>query len=470
LQINNLILFQKEIVKFKEPNLLFQNHQISKIDNAMEGIQRLGPFDYNNNERNFDKIQIILLGNDNEQNLDKLLKLLSYLKNGLNNFKGFPNMFRIEELIIPQEKSEIIFYDGNNDKDIINELNDFYNQSNCPRNQINFIIGFGKDHRAIESTDNYYNLKKICLKLGYPIQYISSFSTDSYSGVLNKINDTKYLKYILWNISVSIYSKSGGIPWLLKNPNNVDITIGLRFARHKDKGYSTGFVSVFNKYGKYLGMYSDTFPDEDYDLTNKDFKFFSEGMIVPTILIKRIIEDSITHFNINNKNKIEKISIQKIGKFGKEELIGFNEELKNQGIDKYSLIEIYNNDIQRFFNLNNENYNIDRGICLPFNESSGFLCTTGNYSYHIHETSKQRFHFLGTPKPLKVNLKVNHNCYRDFTDVCLDIFTLTGLHYQTVIHNEIRLPAPLLFAHKIAKFSKFGIKPHDNLKNTPWFL
>jgi len=468
--VDESVLFQKNIIKFKEPSLIFQNYQISSIDNAMEGIREFGPFDYNNNERNFDKIQLILLGNDNEQNIDKLFTFLNYLKEGIYRFKGFPNMFKLEELIIPQERSEIIFYNGENEKDVINELNDFYNQSKCPRNQINFIIGFGKDHKAIESVDNYYILKKICLKLGYPIQYISSYSADSYSGVLNKINDKISLQYILWNICVSIYSKSGGIPWLLKNPNNVDITIGLRFARYGDKGYSIGFISIFDKYGRYLGMHSDTFPDEDYNLTNNDFKFFSEGMIVPTILIKKIIENSITYFNINNKNDVNKISIQKIGKYGRDELIGFNEELVNKGIENYSLVEIYNNDIQRFFNLTNENYNINRGICFPFNKLSGFLCTTGNYTYHFQKISKPRIHFLGTPKPLKINLRINHNCYNSFIDACKDIFTLTGLHYQTVTHNEIRLPAPLLFAQRIAKFSKFGIKPHDNLKNTPWFL
>ena len=89
------------------------------------------------------------------------------------------------------------------------------------------VIAIGEDHRAIKSTDNYYNIKKICLENGYPIQYLSSYSAINYSGVLQKLDNLNSLQYILWNICVAIYSKVGGIPWILKNPNNVDITLGI---------------------------------------------------------------------------------------------------------------------------------------------------------------------------------------------------------------------------------------------------
>jgi len=470
LQINSSVLNQDSIVKFKEPNLLFESDQSSLINNAMEGIQSLGPYDHNNNERRFDKLQLIVVAPNNKKDLRKVLQLLGYLKKGLKYFKGFQILFNLEEIIIPTDESESIIYDSDKKEKLIHELNDLYPISNRPRNQIDCVIAFGEDHRAIKSTNNYYNIKEICLKNGYPIQYLSSYSSTTYSGVLQKLYDLNNLQYILWNICVAIYSKVGGIPWILKNPNNVDITLGIRFSRNENEGYSTGFVSIFNKYGKYIGVFSETFPDQDYGLSKADYKMISEGMTVPTILIKNIIGDSINNYYKFHTTKIEAITIQKIGQFGKNERIGFEEALNSLEIDNYSLIEVYNKNLQRFFNLGKHSLNIDRGICFPFSEKHGFLCTTGDYHYNIFGRVKTKTHTMGTPRPLLVNLKRNINCYDKFTDACQDIFTLTGLHYQTVTHNEIRLPASLIFAHKISKFSKYGIIPHDTIKNTPWFL
>lgn len=470
LQINSSVLNQDSIIKFKEPNLLFKSDQTSLINDAMEGIQSLGPFDHNNNERQFDRIQLIVVAPKNKKALKKVLQLLGYLKSGLKYFKGFQTMFNLEEVIIPKDESESITYDSDKKGKLIHELNDLYSISNRPRNQMDCVIAFGEDHRAIKSTDNYYNIKEICLKNGYPIQYLSSYSAKTYSGVLQKLDDLYNLQYILWNICVAIYSKVGGIPWILKNPNNVDITLGIRFSRNENEGYSTGFISIFNKYGKYLGVFSETFPDEEYGLSKSDYILKSEGMTVPTVLIKNIIEDSIDNYCKSHTTKIETISIQKVGQFGKNERIGFEEAFKSSEIDKYSLVEVHNRNFQRFFNLDKYSLNIDRGICFPFSDNHGFLCTTGDYTYNRFGRTNTKTHTMGTPRPLLVNLKRNCNCYDNFTDACHDIFTLTGLHYQTVTHNEIRLPATLIFAHKIAKFSKYGIKPHDSLKNTPWFL
>ncbi|MFW9879016.1 MAG: Piwi domain-containing protein [Candidatus Thorarchaeota archaeon] len=470
MQIKTSIINQDTIIRFKEPNLLFKTDQTSVMNNALEGIQTYGPYDYNNNKRVFDRIQFIIVGPDDKKHIEKVLKLVGYLKNSLKNFKGFPSMFNLEELIIPTDESEVVFYGHDKNKEIIHKLNDLYPISKRSRNQMDCIISFGEDHRAIKSTKNYYTIKDICLKNGYPIQYLSSFSADRYSGVLEKMSNLNNLQYILWNISVAIYTKVGGIPWILKNSNNVDITLGLRFSRNEDKGYTTGFIAIFNSYGEYMGIFSETFSDEDYGLSNIDNLFKSGGMTVPAVLIKKLIGDSLDNYYKFQAKEIGTLAVQKIGQFGNVEKIGFEEVLESHDIENYSLIEIYNKNLQRFFNLDKNSLNIDRGICFPFSENHGFLCTTGDYKSIQFGREKIKEHIMGTPKPFLVNLRTNYNCYGNFIDACQDIFSLTGLHYQTVTHNEIRLPATLLFAHRIANFSKYGIKPHDLLKNTPWFL
>jgi len=468
------LIEQQKIIRFLEPNLLFQDDQIEKINDAMEGIQRIGPYDYNTNNRNFDNVRIIIISPNKEIIINKTLKLVNYLETGVKWFNSFSEIFHLDEVLYPEEKTDLIIYEEDKEKDIIYELNELYPIKQCPRNQKYCVIAVGSDHLDVKSqTNNYYKLKKICLESGYPIQYFSNYSTRSYGGVLSKLDNLYSLQYILWNICVGIYSKIGGIPWLLKNPNEVDLTIGLRFARHTTEGggYSTGFLSLFNKYGKYLGLYSNTYPDLEYQLSSSNFgQKRLEGMSVPSILIQQIIEETYKNYLKTHMDEIEKITIQKIGYYSNEEIKGFREVFEKLEIEKYSLVEVINDNSFRLFNLNNSNFNIDRGICFQFNEYGGFLCTTGDYNYFRARKDKFKVHEMGTPRPLLVNLKRNQNCYRDYSKTCQDLFTLTALHYQTVTHNEIRLPATLVFAQKVAKFSKYNIKPHDNLKNIPWFL
>ncbi len=471
MQIQTSYLKSKKIVKFLEPNLLFQTGQREKINDAMEGIQNFGPYDFNAKIRLFDKLKLILICLKDESAIDNSLKLLNYIKNGYGTyFHGLKTFFKLDELDIPKDKKDVIIYENGREDIIINELASIYPVEKQPVNTKYVVLAVGKDYRAIRNTNNYYKLKRLCLKMGYPIQYLSLYQGDTYGGVLTKISDSKGLPYILWNICISIYSKAGGIPWLLKNPHNVDITLAIRFSRNEERGYTTGFVSIFNNIGRFMGYYSNTYFDMELELHKDDFKMTTSGLFVPNIIIRKIIHETLFSHQERSSNPIEKLTIQKLGVFGKEELAGFEKEFKDTSIRNYCLVEIFDKNILRSFNLDKMNKNIDRGICSQLSEVFGYLCTTGDYNYARARKIRSKPHEMGTPRPLLINMRINKDCYRSFYDACQDIFTLTGLHYQTVTHNELRLPASLIFAHQIAKFSKYEIKPHDNLKNTPWFL
>ncbi|MFX1345881.1 MAG: hypothetical protein ACFFBC_12690 [Promethearchaeota archaeon] len=471
MQIQTSYLKSKTIVRFLEPNILFRMEQQEKINDAMEGIQNYGPYDFNVKKRSFDKLKLILVCLNDESIINNSLSLLNYLKNGYGRyFHGLKTFFKLDDLDIPKGKKDVIIYENGREDIIVNKLASIYPMEKQPINTKYFVIAVGKDYRAIRSTNNYYKLKRICLKMGYPMQYFSIYPGDTYGGVLTKINDSKGLPYILWNICIAIYSKAGGIPWLLKNPHNVDITLALRFSRNKEGGYTTGFISIFNNIGRFMGYYSNTYYDIELELHRDDFKMTSSGLFVPDIIIRKIMHETLFSYQERSMNPIKKLTIQKLGAFGKEELIGFEKEFEDNKIRSYCLVEIFDKNILRSFNLDKVNKNIDRGICSQLSEDFGYLCTTGDYDYTRAREIRSKPHKMGTPRPLLINLRKNKDCYGSFYDACQDLFTLTGLHYQTVTHNELRLPASLIFALQIAKFSKYEIKPHDNLKNTPWFL
>ncbi|MHA1248601.1 MAG: Piwi domain-containing protein [Candidatus Helarchaeota archaeon] len=471
--INLDFLNNNKLFRFLEPNLNFRLNQIENINDALEGIQKFGPFDYNNNERNFDRIHLILIAPNESKIINNALKLLEHLNNRVGRYyDGFSEFFRLDEVIYPTIQDEIIKYTPNTQDMIGNKLLDDYPLSEKPRNLKYVVIVIGNDYKSLKNTTNYYHFKELCLKLGYPVQYISNYNNPdvSYHGLLQKINEINELPYALWNLCVGIYTKAGGIPWILKNPNKVDISIGIRFAKDQSKKFTFGFVAVFDKFGVYKGFYSEKFHNEDYNDLNSESIPHSKGQTIPKIWINKLIKNSISYFKDYIGNEVKKIAIQKLGRYGREEKEGFIKVFQESNILKYCLIEIFSRNILRIYIKTNKKYNVDRGICFPFANDWGILCTTGDYEYQRLNRRRYQSHYLGTPQPLIIHLKNNNSCYSNLVSACQDLFTLTSLHYQTVTHNEIRLPAPLLFSHKIAKFYAQNIKPHDNLKTIPWFV
>ncbi|MFW9876356.1 MAG: hypothetical protein ACFFG0_24945, partial [Candidatus Thorarchaeota archaeon] len=330
MQIQTNYLKSKRIIKFLEPNLLFKIGQYEKINDAMEGIQNYGPYDFNTKIRTFDKLRLILICLNNDNVINNSISLVNNIKNGYGSyFRGLKTFFKLDGLDIPKDKEDVITYENGREDIIVSKLASNYPIEKQQKTVKYVAIAVGKDHRAIKSTENYYKLKRICLKMGYPIQYLSTYPGDTYSGVLTKIGDSKGLPYVLWNISIAIYSKAGGIPWLLKNPHNVDITLAIRFSRNKEGGYTTGFVSIFNNIGKFMGYYSNTYHDLELELNKDDFKMTSSGLFVPNIIIRKIINETLFSFREKNLYPVRKVTIQKLGSFGREEVNGFEKEFEN---------------------------------------------------------------------------------------------------------------------------------------------
>ncbi|MCF2139706.1 MAG: hypothetical protein K9W44_06600 [Candidatus Lokiarchaeota archaeon] len=468
MQIEIEYLKTPQIQVFPEPNLLFKVGQRSTINNALIGIQNHGPYDYNLNLRTFDSIKFIVIHNNDKDLQIKTLHLLNKLISRQGYYKGFKTNFRLTEVKIPESTDEFLIYNSQNDN-ILFDLNQKYPITAKKRGQIYFVIIVGNDHRAIENTNEYYYLKKICIENGYPCQYISNYKGPNYSGILQKMSDTRGLPYALWNLGVAIYSKSGGIPWVLNNPTHININLGIRFARNYSGNYTTGFATLFDKNGRFIQIFSNSYIDRDYNLGNDDFKKTSTGLVVPEIIAKRMIEDTISNYRLFHRELPNSISIYKLGYFGKDEQKAFISALEGDFQDYY-LIEIVDNTLIRLFDESRFNKIIDRGSFIPLSNNWGLLCTTGNHSKDKFRGSEQVIHQLGTPKPLYIKKIFTKSNNVSLDSHAKDILSLTSLHYQTVTHNEIRLPAPLIFALKIAKMKKYNITPHDSLKNTPWFL
>lgn len=468
MQISQEYLNNIRIHEFTEPNLLFRSNQRNITNNALIGIQNNKPYDYNENIRNFDSIKIIVIHNNDENLQNRTMELIQYLKNGLNYFRGFQSNFSLENLTIPDSIDDFIIYDSIDDN-IIYQLNRDYNLASKRNNEIYFAIIVGNDHRAIKNTEEYYHFKKICIENGYPCQYISNFEGPNYSGLLKKMDDKYSLQYALWNLCVAIYCKSGGIPWILNSSTHTNIILAVRFARNRIGSFTTGHVSIFDKDGKFMEIYSNSYKDSNLNLDDSDFRYTSNGLVLPKVIVERMITDTLDNYQRHHRNLPVSISIQKLGYYGKDEQIALV-SIMEENFDDFYLLEITDNTLIRLFQDNRTDKMINRGLFIPFANDWGLLSTTGNHIKDKFRGEETINHQLGTPKLLYIKQKYCKNENIELTQHAEDLLALTSLHYQTVTHNELRLPAPLVFASRVAKMKKNGISPHDSLVNTPWFL
>ena len=84
------------------------------------------------------------------------------------------------------------------------------------------------------------------------------------------VKQVKKSKYYLHNIVLGILGKTGGIPWIVKDmPGNVDCFVGLDVATVAKGIHYPACSVVFDKYGRLLGFYKPTTPQQGEKITTK---------------------------------------------------------------------------------------------------------------------------------------------------------------------------------------------------------
>ena len=172
-----------------------------------------------------------------------------------------------------------------------------------------------------------------------------------------------------------------------------------------------------------------------------------------------------------HRNKTRKLPqhlvIHRLGRYHDDEVGGISETLDSNGVEKYSLVEVIRDNHLRLYKHVDEVIDAPpRGLSFPLSKESILLETTGDVIYE----SKTKEHRLGTPKPIRINIKKAKDSFVDVHEAAQNIFVLTALHWGSLYSREIHLPVTLRFAHKIASFYRDGVVPHDCLYDTPWFL
>lgn len=475
-----------------ETPLIFSDRQpIQEFIDPIEGIKKYGPYDTNTSDkylsRKFRGVEFFVFYPKNEGMIYRTLNnLISMLRDGYFerrrlhdiSFEGFKSEFKLKEAFIPEANEFIGYTPGNLQKELESRKNDFtlvFERGNRP-----IIIVGGTSHKSIiKNREQYLESKLQFTNLDLPCQYASYYEYEtSGAGILYSVERKDYpFGYLLWNFALNIYGKVGGLAWiirqgLLKAGQVIDLSIGLRFVQSRSqKGFIVGYTTILDRFGRLIGV-----------ISSPPFKAQIEkevaGMVVPKEVIenimmevlKKVVSDVRVKEILTEKETIN-IAIHRLSVFHSQEIQGIASaidkwyESKKVKIE-YALIPIIDKPLTLVFNKLAMYWNALRGTAIRLDDKVAILYTAGTTSL----TDKGALSYPITV--IAQNLGEKKCPFTSLEEVCNHVYSLTNLHWQTVIPGSVRLPATLEFAQNIARLASFGIVPKEDswLWQTLWFV
>lgn len=291
--------------------------------------------------------------------------------------------------------------------------------------------------------DFYYQLKHQCLQENIPVQTVHT----------ETIRNSNTLKWSVSNIAIQIFSKLGGVPWIVEpsHKNCLIVGIGQAHKYNKEEKRYERFFSysvLIDSSGKFISI------KQLADETDKSK--FIESI---TKNVSEIIQENESYkkiiFHIPQKlNKVEIKTIESIlAKSGK------NIEL--------SIIKI--NDKSDFIG-----FNTNKNSLVPFESSyvqisdREYLIWSEGLNFHNSKAIKR----YGNPLHISFYYSNQKNSFKNHKAYLQDILNLSGANYRGF--NAKSLPVSSFYPKLIADFSKHFKELNLNLitKNTkkPWFL
>lgn len=296
---------------------------------------------------------------------------------------------------------------------------------------IDIVIALIPD--GIDEDGPYNPFKTIWAKANIPSQMISMKTAELFAR--GKVEGNKS-KYYLHNIILGILGKTGGIPWIVKDmPGNVDCFVGLDVATVAKGIHYPACSVVFDKYGRLLGYYKPTTPQQ--------------GEKITTRILQDIFDQVIFSYEDRFGEMPKNVIIHRDG-FSNENDDWYRNYFGAKSI-AYSIIEVRKNVSSKLILLqDNKVMNPTMGYCV-YNNNKGYLVTT--------DMKNKK----GSPNPILVEKKCGDV---SMAHILTQILYLSQLHVGST--HKMRLPVTTGYADKICKNRDFV--PEGKMDDKLFFL
>jgi hypothetical protein len=297
-----------------------------------------------------------------------------------------------------------------------------------------------KVKNELEDFDLHHYLKAISASMNMPLQ----ITNDDDSGALRYFCRCS----VMWRASIAIYTKAGGIPWVLANSPEDTAYIGLRYALQNNPNGKSKFAiccsQVFDASG--AGLEFIAYEAEDVRIFG-DNPFLNRSQMLS--VISRSIEIyQRKHFGRKPKHVI----IHKNTEFKPEEIDGCFDALT--AVDEVDLIHIKQDTPWSAIHLNNyggkislDGYPCKRGTSLQLGGHNSLLWIHGASSILSNNKKQLLKGGKGIPSPVELVRYAGHG---SMDEIAKSILALSKMDWN----NDgpyVQLPVTLSYAHIMAQ-------------------
>lgn len=276
--------------------------------------------------------------------------------------------------------------------------------------------------------DPYLPLKRSLASMGIPSQMVESSTF--------RLADNPY---VLFNLSLSLYCKAGGVPWGLAEPLGADFVIGL---------------DVSGGYAAYTVIWR-------WDEVGVDWGAFRcEGETIRGV--GRIVEEVARRFGGDRVSFV----IHRDGLPGPGEAESVDDVYRRLRVDMsglgYAYVSVRKRFPPRIFSLGESGFEpASKGAFVVFSHEKGVICTAGYPEF-------RGVYGAGSVRPMLVEVVETSNWNFRIEEFLRHVFWLSELHWASGLRST-KYPISTLYAHRIARFASVGVLPED-IGNSLWFL
>ncbi len=445
-----------ELVLLKEPQLQFSVGKHNLATDPRFGLATFCPLDYNTGRREFSSVDIGVIAKEDE--IRKVLKLLNDLdtkfkaiKGGSKvEYKGFESIYRVP-INIPKIGDDMVFSISNSEingiigkKDAFDNIKRLYNSKiqqyiDANRNRTVLILQIPKiikESFEFNYEDLRGHIKALCVKKQVYTQILTQGSLQAYDSCDN-----------MWNLSLGLYVKSGGVPWKLEGGEENTCFIGIAFGRKKEEvgqEILVGLAEVFDVFGESVTIKvveEDFNSDVGYHLSNEK--------------AERLIKTAIDSYITEKYEKPQKVIIHKTSLFNEEEKLGIENAISNIS---YDLVHVQLNTPLKL--IPNWGFPPNRGTFWRVNYLKGILYTTG----YVKEFGT--YPGAATASPIEINKNKGGT---DLKKLAEQIFGLTKMNWNTTILMN-KEPITIKYARKVNDILKAGMDAEGIPKDFRYYI
>ncbi|MEM4425662.1 MAG: Piwi domain-containing protein [Candidatus Nezhaarchaeales archaeon] len=293
------------------------------------------------------------------------------------------------------------------------------------------VVAFIPDEMAVEyEEDPYMPLKRILAAKGLPSQMIEE-------STCRHLRDNSY---VLFNVALSLYSKTGGIPWTLSEPLYFDCVIGLD---SMNKGVAATVAYA----------------------TPLSFNWFIEsgGREALTEAVISCLKEAKTY------KPIRRIAFHKDGPLHESEVEALKaalnraEEIGLVHDPLWCAFEVKSRFTPRILGTSALRfYNPEKGVYVQLDKFKAIVATTGFPERPLSPAQSP-------VRPIMVEAVDGSWWDFDFERALTDVYWLSELHWASGF-TSTRLPITTLYAKRICSFWRAGVEPSKQLYGKLWFL